>query len=200
MLLQSDSIKKISKLAQISILSVCAGCYTTSQAEPPVYDPLYDPDRVIFFQVVNVSADDVLNLRQAPDYRSPKTGSIPANQTCVAYLNEITGSEQRKWVKVTYNGIQGWVNLRYLDYQERGCSHYYQIINVSDDYLNMRQSPNPSDKKVGEIPAQENECIMALDEAYAPNQKRWILLKYAGVNGWANSRYLKEIEVDDCDL
>lgn len=198
MLLQS--VRKITKLIHITVLIGCASWYTTSQAESSVYDPLYDNERVIFFQVINVSAGDVLNLRQTPDYRSQKVGNIPANQVCVAYLNEITGENSRKWVKVTYKGIQGWVNLRYLEHQDWGCGKYYQIINVSDDYLNMRQSPNPNDKKVGQIPAQKEECIIALDEAYAPNKQKWVLLQYAGENGWVNSRYLKEIDVDECEI
>jgi uncharacterized protein YgiM (DUF1202 family) len=201
MLLKNIPLKKLAKLALVTAFSLLMGWHATSQAAPE-YDPLYDKERVIFFQVVNVSADDVLNLRKFPNYRSRKVGKIPANQECVAYLNEIRQKRyhkySRKWVKVSHKGVQGWANLRYLRQTEWGCGTFYQIFNVPD-HLNLRQSPDHRSQKLGEIPADEQECIIALDEVEVPN-KKWVLLQYAGVKGWVNSRYLKKIDVDECDV
>jgi uncharacterized protein YgiM (DUF1202 family) len=188
MLLQFSTLKKLVNILAVTSLVVLAGSYTPSQAAP--YDQLLDEGRVSFFKVVKVRANDVLNLRQSPNSSSKKVGKIPAAQKCVAYLNQ----KKKQWVKVTYRGVQGWANLRYLSLQDRGCGTFYLVKGVADN-LNLRQSPNGSSKKVGKISAQEQNCILGLDK-----KNQWVMLHYQGVKGWANSRYLKTVDVDDCDI
>lgn len=63
-----------------------------------------------FMQVVNVSSNDVLNMRAGPDSNSDVIGSIPHNgQTVVA-----TGNKQGSWIEVNWAGQSGWVNQRFL--------------------------------------------------------------------------------------
>lgn len=63
-----------------------------------------------FMQVVNVSSNDVLNMRAGPTTNSDVVGSIPYNgQTVVA-----TGNKQGSWVEVNWAGETGWVNQRFL--------------------------------------------------------------------------------------
>ncbi|HPY40904.1 MAG TPA: SH3 domain-containing protein, partial [Thiolinea sp.] len=63
-----------------------------------------------FWQVVNVSSNDVLNMRAGPTNNSDVIGSIPHNgQTVVA-----TGNKQNSWVEVSWAGETGWVNQRFL--------------------------------------------------------------------------------------
>jgi len=188
MLLQFSTLKKIVNILAVTSLVVLAGSYTLSQAAP--YDQLLDKGRVSFFKVVKVRANDVLNLRQSPNSSSKKVGKIPAAQKCVAYLNQ----KKKQWVKVTYRGVQGWANLRYLSLQDRGCGTFYLVKGVANN-LNLRQSPKSRSKKVGKISAQEENCILGLDK-----KNQWVMLHYQGVKGWANSRYLKTVDVDDCDI
>jgi uncharacterized protein YraI len=63
-----------------------------------------------FMQVVNVSSNDVLNMRSGPTSNSDVIGSIPYNgQTVVP-----TGNKQGTWVEVSWAGQTGWVNERFV--------------------------------------------------------------------------------------
>lgn len=63
-----------------------------------------------FMQVVNVSSNDVLNMRAGPTNNSDVIGSIPYNgQTVVP-----TGNKQGAWVEVNWAGQSGWVNERFV--------------------------------------------------------------------------------------
>ena len=63
-----------------------------------------------FWQVVNVSSNDALNMRADPNSSSDVVGSIPYNgQTVVT-----TGNKQGSWVEVMWAGNTGWVNQRFL--------------------------------------------------------------------------------------
>jgi hypothetical protein len=85
-----------------------------------------------FFAVTGVAADDVLNIRNAPDPHADKLGEIPPDGTCVRNLGcrggltfqeftELSPAERARrerenprWCKVEYQGITGWVAGRYL--------------------------------------------------------------------------------------
>lgn len=216
MLLQFHSIRKLAKLVTVTSFTLLAGWSVMPQAAPG-YNPLYDKEAVLFFQVVQVQEYDVLNLRRFPGYGNKKVGELSPNQECVAYLNEIS----RQWVKVTHKGVQGWASLRYLSRQDWGCGTHYQIVNARRNVI-MYHSPNYDSKIVGKIPAQEQDCIIGLDEVELPKKDdkleaskkddevelsenkqdkiKWVMLQYAGVKGWVNAYYLEEIDVDDCDV
>lgn len=84
------------------------------------------------WQVTGVAANDVLNIRVKPDWKSAKVGEIPHNAIGLRNLGcqggltyeehtELT-EEQRderlaanpRWCKVEYRGAIGWVNAVYL--------------------------------------------------------------------------------------
>ena len=62
------------------------------------------------YRVVNVSPNDVLNIRSGPDANSAIVNVIPPNGSGV----RMTGSCAGSWCPVEYRGSQGWVNRRYL--------------------------------------------------------------------------------------
>jgi len=80
----------------------------------------------LFGKVINVSENDILNVRSQSNYRSKKVGELPPN----AYV----GIEKCKMVKSStwcrvYQLVQnyysdnfhpGWVNARYLKFSDRG--------------------------------------------------------------------------------
>ena len=90
-----------------------------------------------WFRVVDVAADDVLNIRAEPSAGSEKLGSIPPGSDCVRNLGcrggltleeftTLTPEQQAarlrenpRWCKVEYEGATGWVAGRYL--AEGGC-------------------------------------------------------------------------------
>ena len=92
------------------------------------------PDR---FRVTGVAANDVLNLRAAPNPKAAKVGVIPPKANCIRNLGcqggvsfqdyaMLSPAQQKqrlrqhpRWCRVEYRGITGWAAGRYL--AEGGC-------------------------------------------------------------------------------
>lgn len=89
----------------ISLLFVTVSLFATADG----------PD---YFNVRGVAYNDVLWMHPRADYRSPKIQGIPPNASCVKNL----GCNGR-WCKVSYGGVVGWVNGRYL--AEGSCNQPY---------------------------------------------------------------------------
>lgn len=99
---------------------------------------LAEADGPDFYRVVDVAADDVLNIRAEPDASAQKVGSIPPGADCVRNLGcrgglsfeEFTTlddaekasrlKENPRWCRIEYRGTTGWVAGRYL--AEGACS------------------------------------------------------------------------------
>ncbi len=91
---------------------------------------LAEADGPDFYRVVDVAADDVLNIRAGPAAGHKIVGTIPsetdgiANFGCVGGLSlaewetataeERTASRDRRWCRVGYDRIIGWSAGRYL--------------------------------------------------------------------------------------
>jgi len=67
-----------------------------------------------FYDVVGVTANDILNVRRYPTTNSDIITKIPPDSRCVAYLNRLSVIGTNIWVYVEYNSAQGWVNSIYL--------------------------------------------------------------------------------------
>ncbi|MGR3616897.1 MAG: COG3650 family protein [Paracoccaceae bacterium] len=63
------------------------------------------------FDVANVAADDVLNVRTDPHAGTEIVGTLPYNGT---NIEVIKASKDGKWAFVNIGEISGWVSLRYL--------------------------------------------------------------------------------------
>ena len=97
---------------------------------PP--NALAEADGPDYWQVHGVEAGDVLNVRQAPNWKSPKIGEIPPDGKCLKNimcaggltLEEFTRlseaekakilKERPRWCYIEYEGLKGWVAGRYL--------------------------------------------------------------------------------------
>jgi hypothetical protein len=66
------------------------------------------------FHVVNVAANDVLYIRPAPGNVKSSLGTIPPNATGISATGPPTQSGKALWLHVTYGGMTGWVNSRFL--------------------------------------------------------------------------------------
>ena len=66
------------------------------------------------YQVTGVAQHDALNMRAGPSVRYSKVGSIPAGSGCVLKSRNC----RRSWCQVSFAGINGWVNTRYLRYMK----------------------------------------------------------------------------------
>lgn len=89
------------------------------------------------FRVTGVAANDMLNLRAAPNSKAAKVGGIPPGSNCVRNLGcrgglsfrettTLSPAQQQarlrqdpRWCRVEYRGITGWAAGRYL--AEGGC-------------------------------------------------------------------------------
>ncbi|WP_436637830.1 SH3 domain-containing protein [Microbaculum sp. FT89] len=83
-----------------------------------------------FFRVVNVAADDVLNIRAAPDADAERIGAIPPDADGVRNLGcqgglsfaewekatpaEREAATHRRWCRVAWDGMEGFVAARFL--------------------------------------------------------------------------------------
>jgi len=59
--------------------------------------------------VVNVSLNDVLNIRQAPNARAAKVAQMAASTSCIKNL----GCEGQ-WCQIEFLGLTGWSHNNYL--------------------------------------------------------------------------------------
>jgi len=112
----SDTLRRV---ALFLLLAVCT-----------VKGPIADASGPDFFRVTGVAADDVLNIREAPDAGSAKIGEIPPegdgirNLGCQGGLgfaewqgasaSEREAAARSRWCRIDYQGIEGWVAGRFL--------------------------------------------------------------------------------------
>lgn len=68
------------------------------------------PMKEVFYRVVGVASNDVLNIRAQPTSRSEIIGAFSYNHP----LLEVTGSEGR-WVRVNLGEYSGWVHSGYIE-------------------------------------------------------------------------------------
>lgn len=86
-------------------------------AKAPVHAPEPpEPPMLVFASVTGVQASDTLNIRKTPSPSAEVLGKIPASEEKVACVgpHHVTGAS--RWMRVSYQGTQGWVNQRYLKF------------------------------------------------------------------------------------
>lgn len=130
----------------------------------PVYAEADGPD---YWQVRNVEKNDVLNMRNKPDFKADKTGEIPFDASCVRNigckggltLNEFTTlseiekqqilKQRPRWCRVRYKEVTGWVAGRYLkegvcsesskhDMKAQGVDPYNHSYSVEKEKVTLR--------------------------------------------------------------
>lgn len=109
------------------IFSALLGMILMIAAPAPSLADASGPD---FFRVVDVAADDVLNIRAAASASSDKIGSIPhdadgiRNMGCEGGMSyaqwaqaskaEREAASHRRWCRISYKGVEGWAAGRFL--------------------------------------------------------------------------------------
>ncbi|MCK5522456.1 MAG: SH3 domain-containing protein [Thiomargarita sp.] len=68
----------------------------------------------VYYNIVDIPKNDVLNIRKEPDFRSSKIGQIPESEECVMVIDTANAPNKKKWYQVNYQDIIGWVNAHYL--------------------------------------------------------------------------------------
>ena len=78
----------------------------------------------LFGTVIHVAADDTLNVRAQPDYRSRKLGAFPNGAH--VYIDRCRQIGRSRWCHirpdalVDYGGVAGWVNAKFLREDNHG--------------------------------------------------------------------------------
>lgn len=111
-------MKQFFKLLMVSSL-VLAG--TAQSATANQSSRVYD--------VVNVSANDMLNLRQGAGVSSSVLAQIPANGKGVVATGEQKTVGGSVWSRVVWAGVDGWVNRRYIQEDQILAQARQQVVN-----------------------------------------------------------------------
>ena len=123
-------LSRLKQVATISTVAVCISVATISQATAA--------ERYI---VSGVESWDTLNIRSQPSARSAIIGEIPADGQNINSNGETRGNGRTTWLRVTYNGVSGWVSKRYLatDYTFNGAATSTAATSATD------YTPQPMD-------------------------------------------------------
>ncbi|MGB1311067.1 MAG: SH3 domain-containing protein [Leucothrix sp.] len=96
-------LSRLKQVVTISTVAVCISVASVSQATAA--------ERYI---VSGVESWDTLNIRSRPSAKSAIIGEIPASGKNVNSNGEERGNGRTTWIRITYNGVSGWVSKRYL--------------------------------------------------------------------------------------
>jgi hypothetical protein len=78
--------------------------------------------------VIGVRHNDVLNLRARPGADQPIVGRIPPTYDNLVARGATRMLPASFWTKVRYQGIEGWVNMRYVAYLGSTNDVTFQVI------------------------------------------------------------------------
>ena len=95
---------RLKQVASVSSVALCISVAAMSQATAA-------SERYI---VSGVESWDTLNIRSEPNAKSTIIGEIPSNGSAVNSDGQQVGAGRSTWIKVNWNGVNGWVNKRYL--------------------------------------------------------------------------------------
>ncbi|MEM6488422.1 MAG: META domain-containing protein [Pseudomonadota bacterium] len=107
--------------------AAAAAAVLLALAAPPAGATADGPD---YFRVAGVAADDLLNVRERPDARARRLAALPPDATGLRNLGcrgglsfsdwqnateaERSAAARRRWCRIDWRGIQGWVAARFL--------------------------------------------------------------------------------------
>lgn len=66
------------------------------------------------YDVANVGADDLLNIRAEPHATAEKIGSLRFDATSIIATGEVRQVGRSTWREIAVDGLTGWVNAAYL--------------------------------------------------------------------------------------
>jgi len=88
------------------------------QFKPKMVDDLTTKYKITYeikyYDVINVEANDILNVREFPGHQNNIVTQIPPTKKCVEFLGDYRLNDSQVWIKVRYQNTPGWVNSFYL--------------------------------------------------------------------------------------
>ncbi len=125
-------------------------------------------------QIINVKSWDSLNLRSEPGVKSGVIAKIPANADSISLLGEKVAVGETLWVKINWQGKQGWVSQYFLKPVEikssKTLAEQHNKPNKQEevDKISKQQAEGSSAK-----PVKQKAVTAPIEKGVAPNQ--WIL-------------------------
>jgi len=117
--IQTKSKFKYFFLGIVSVIIVLTGYWIFSVPKPYVSEN---------YRVVNISENDILNIRDGKGTVYPILDVIPFDATNIAVSSCESNDAGKEWCYVTYGSISGWVRSKYIEKEPSNFDH----INASD--------------------------------------------------------------------
>ncbi len=129
--------------------------------------------------VVNVRADDRLNMRARPSSSARVVARLRYGQCGIIVMDECQGN----WCPIEDGHNSGWVNRRYLSMVSPAL---YCVTGVArGDRLNVRAFPSSTSRVIHRL--DRRQC----DIAFLPYATSgWQKIRVEGYEGWVSRRYL----------
>jgi SH3-like domain-containing protein len=96
------------KTVMLAAFAAALGCASLQDPQDArAYDCAHGPD---FYRVINVESWDRLNIRSGPGTHNPVIASMPPTGVGVQCIGPCSGN----WCRIAWQGVVGWVHMRYL--------------------------------------------------------------------------------------
>lgn len=129
-----------------------------------------------------VTQNDPLGVRLNPDANAERIYELQKGSDVSVLCT------YDKWAYVEIDGVNGWVNLDYLQLKEKADAPKHSsgkyTIGTQNDPLGIRVKPQSDAQRNGEVPkGEEVEVLTVCGE--------WGYVKYSEYSGWLSFEYLK---------
>ncbi len=118
-------------------------------------------------------------------------GTAPRGATVDVLCVEPQTNDDRVWVWVAYEGIEGWMSTRYLRFGQGmpvGQCGVGTVVNVGA--LSIREETDRQSGYLGEVPAGQQAAVLCVPEIRADGRS-WAFVRYQGIEGWMSTNYLQ---------
>lgn len=140
------------------------------------------PEDAQLYSLAGLSPGAALPMRGEPSPDAPVVGSIPHTATNIAGMKQCV----RQWCRVRYEGATGFILRRHLARNNADPNLRYRVDAVAiEAVLNVYDFPGVDASAVGAIPAYATGIV-----PIGGCDREWCHVRYFGVVGWVNSRYL----------
>lgn len=142
------------------------------------------------FRVINVSADDILNVRAEPGLDGAIVGRLAADAGGLGVSGERRMVGQSAWVTVTVSGTsEGWVNAHYLAPHDRKI--LFRVVDVeADEHLNVREGAGTDRSIVARLDPGSKDVRRTGRAAVVDDSVWWEIDDPQA--GWVHSGYLRD--------
>ncbi len=173
------------------------------------------------FQVANIKAINVLNVRQGPNMSSAVILQLPAD---AKWILRRTSERKGNWQKVLWGTKEGWVYNYYLGSDAKAtqalakhrqciknnpenamCCGYtgsknrnknkiqaFKVVRVGrGQSLNVRAAGNVNAKRITNIPHNATGIIKFPSQQVRRGNAVWQKVRWNGRDGWVNASFLK---------